>query len=92
MNFLSLFKRNLIYKIKKKDNIDLDIVNKDSLENLFSHYGSDKADILKKINKQGHGFSKFYIQNLNNLKKKRYKNFRNRFLRRCVCSGFRKVF
>ena len=70
MNFLSLFKRNLIYKIKKKDNIDLDIVNKDSLENLFSHYGSDKADILKKINKQGHGFSKFYIQNLNNLKKK----------------------
>ena len=71
MNFFSLFKRNLIYKIKQKTNIDLDNITSDSLDKLFQHYGSDKATILNKTNGRGHGFSKFYCQNLNSLKKKK---------------------
>ena len=73
MNFFSLFKRKILYKIKKKTNIDLDNVSKNTLDELFHYYGSDKANIFKKTQDQGHGFSKFYTQNLKNLKKKKIK-------------------
>ncbi len=73
MNFFSLFKRNILYKIKKKINIDLDNVNRDNLDELFYYYGSDKANIFKTTQDQGHGFSEFYIQNLKHLKKKKIK-------------------
>ena len=70
MNFFSLFKRNIIYQIKKKTSIDNDNLSKKSLDELFHHYGSDKADIFKKRNSKGHGYSKFYSKYLNNLKNK----------------------
>ena len=73
MNFFSLFKRKLIYKIKKKHNIDLENKNKDSLDALFNYYGSDKAVVIKNTNDQGHGFSKYYVKHLINLKKKETK-------------------
>ncbi len=73
MNFFSLFKRKLIYKIKKKHNIDLENKNKDSLDALFNYYGSDKAVVLKNTDDQGHGFSKYYVKHLNNFKKKETK-------------------
>ena len=73
MNFLSLFKRNILYKIKNKINIDLDNVNRDTLDELFHYYGSDKANIFKKTQKQGHGFSEFYTQNLKHLKQREIK-------------------
>ena len=68
MNFFSLFKRNLIYSFKKKISIDNDNINIDSLDRLFYHYGSDKADIFKKTKNKGHGYSKFYKQKLEKLK------------------------
>ena len=73
MNFFSLFKRNILYKIKNKINIDLDNVNRDTLDELFHYYGSDKANIFKKTQKQGHGFSEFYTQNLKHLKQREIK-------------------
>ncbi len=73
MNFLSLFKRKILYKIKKKINIDLDKVHKKTLDDLFYHYGSDKADIFKLRQNQGHGFSKFYDQQLKHLREKEIK-------------------
>ena len=74
MNFFSLFKRKILYKIKKKINIDLDEVHKKTLDDLFYHYGSDKADIVKqRQDDQGHGFSKFYTQHLKHLKEKEIK-------------------
>tara|TARA_E500000178_G_scaffold294759_1_gene300239 strand:- start:45 stop:788 length:744 start_codon:yes stop_codon:yes gene_type:complete len=68
LNFFSLFKRNLIYNFKKKISIDNDNVSIDSLDSLFYHYGSDKADIFKKTENKGHGYSKFYKQKLEILK------------------------
>ena len=68
MNFFSLFKRNLIYYFKKKISIDEDNVNINSLDGLFYHYGSDKAEIFKKTENKGHGYSKFYKQKLEKLK------------------------
>ena len=68
MNFFSLFKRNLIYKFKNKKNLDNDNFSKKTLDELFQYYGSDKGDIFKKGNKQGHGYSKFYTNQLNHLK------------------------
>ena len=68
MNFFSLFKRNLIYKFKNKKNLDNDNFSKKTLDELFQYYGSDKGDIFKKRNKQGHGYSKFYTNQLNHLK------------------------
>ena len=75
MNFFSLFKRKILYKIKKKINIDLDNeVNKNTLDELFHYYGSDKANIFKKDKQdQGHGFLNFILKNLKHLKKKKLK-------------------
>ena len=71
MNFFSLFKRNLIYKFKKKVSIDADQISLKSLDELFHHYGSDKAEIFKKTNQQGHGFSSFYEKKLERFKNKK---------------------
>ena len=70
MNFFSLFKRKILYKFKKKINIDNDTINTDSLDELFHYYGSDKAEIFKATKEKGHGFSKFYSQKLNYLRDK----------------------
>jgi len=70
LNFFSLFKRKILYKLKKKINIDLDSVDKLDLDGLFYHYGSDKSNTFKKTGDKGHGFSKFYEE--------RFKNFNNK--------------
>ena len=71
MNFFSLFKRQLLYKIKKKINIDYDKVEKSNLDDLFHYYGSDKANIFKHTKAEGHGFSKFYTHHFDHLKGKK---------------------
>ena len=73
MNFFSLFKRKILYKIKKKINIDLDGIKNHVLDELFHYYGSDKANVFKKTKNQGHGFSKLYTKHLKHLKKKEIK-------------------
>ena len=70
MNFLSLFKRKLIYNFKKKISIDSDNVKLDTLDDLFHFYGSDKSNIFKSTGKSGHGYSKFYEDKLEKLKNK----------------------
>ena len=70
MNFLSLFKRNLIYKFKKKISIDRDLFHEKDLDQLFFYYGSDKANFFQNKNTRGHGFSKFYEKQLSILKDK----------------------
>lgn len=70
MNFFSIYKRNLIYFFKKKINIDLEShENTKSLDYLFEKYGTDKARFLGK--KRGHGYTKFYLNHFNKLKKKK---------------------
>ena len=64
MNFLSLFKRKIIYNLKKKINVDKDIIKNDSLDDLFYYYGSDKANIFKLNDNKGHGFSTYYTNKL----------------------------
>ena len=72
MNFLSLFKRKLIFKLKKKINIDNQTVDNNSLDNLLQFFGSDKANkFLKNKNSQGHGYSDHYTNELKNLKEKK---------------------
>ena len=71
MNFFSLFKRSLIYKFKKKTSIDIDNIKLNTLDELFHHYGSDKANVFKLNNKSGHGFSRFYEKNFKKFKDKK---------------------
>ncbi len=73
MNFFSLFKRKLLYNFKSKINIDLDNKKDESLDELFHFYGSDKANIFKKTNNKGHGFSDFYTKKFEHLKHKKIK-------------------
>ena len=68
MNFFSLFKRNIIYKLKKKISIDENNLLESSLDDLFHYYGSDKANVFKIENREGHGYSKLYIKHLDHLK------------------------
>ncbi len=70
MNFFSLFKRNIIYKLKKKISIDENNLLESSLDDLLHHYGSDKANVFKIENREGHGYSKFYTKHLDHLKNK----------------------
>jgi len=71
LNFFSLFKRNFIYNFKKKISIDNDNINFGSLDGLFYYYGSDKGEMFKKTQNEGHGYSKFYKQKLEKLKNKK---------------------
>jgi predicted O-methyltransferase YrrM len=74
LNFFSLYKRHLIYLLKKKQNIDNIFLNKDkSLEYLFSYFGTDKAIFDKLNNRRGHGYSPFYQKIFLPLKKKKLK-------------------
>ncbi len=70
MNFFSLFKRKILYKFKKKLNIDNDTINTDNLDELLNYYGSDKAEIFRATKEKGHGFSKFYSNKLSHLRDK----------------------
>ena len=70
MNFFSLFKRNLIFKFKKKISIDHDNINYKSLDSLFHKYGSDKSNVFKLNQKPGHGYSIFYEKKLEKFKDK----------------------
>jgi precorrin-6B methylase 2 len=73
LNFFSLFKRNLFYRYSKKINIDLDTLKENSLDKLFSHYETDKANFINSLNESGHGFSKFYETHLSLFKEKKIK-------------------
>tara|TARA_Y100001958_G_scaffold159072_1_gene159089 strand:+ start:1640 stop:2383 length:744 start_codon:yes stop_codon:yes gene_type:complete len=73
LNFFSLFKRNIIYQLKKKINIDSDGINFNNLDKLLNYYGSDKASFFKNKNTYGHGYSKFYEYYLNKFKNKKIK-------------------
>jgi hypothetical protein len=67
LNFFSLFKRNLIFKFKKKINIDKhNNFTNASLDFLFNHYKTDKGSFFNKD--LGSGFSKFYENHLNKFK------------------------
>ena len=72
MNFLSIFKRNLIFKLKKKIDIDKDIFpNNIELEELFSFYKTDKANYIKSKKIHGHGYTEFYEKHFSNLRDKK---------------------
>ena len=67
LNFFSLFKRNLIFKFKKKINIDdQDSFKNASLDFLFNHYNTDKGSVFNK--NLGLGFANFYDNHLNKFK------------------------
>jgi len=71
LNFFSLFKRNFLYIFKRKINIDLEETKETSLDNLFSYYDTDKANVISSKQEPGHGFSKFYETHLNSFKEKK---------------------
>jgi len=68
LNLFSLFKRNLIYQFKNKIPIDDDNVKTHSLDELFHHYGSDKANLFIETQKKSHGYSIFYKKKLEKFK------------------------
>jgi len=66
-------KRSLIYKLKKKTNVDLDGIEYSSLDKLFTHYGTDKSEYSKDKKNKTHGFSKYYEKHLSFLKERKIK-------------------
>tara|TARA_Y100000590_G_C15615406_1_gene975529 strand:- start:374 stop:1153 length:780 start_codon:yes stop_codon:yes gene_type:complete len=84
LNPFRQLKRLLIYKLRKKVNIDILFENFDklSLDEIFAYFGSDKANISKSgkasktVNPKkvtGHGYSKYYEKHLNIFKNKNIK-------------------
>ncbi len=69
MNFFSIFKRNILFKLKKKIDIDKDQFEKDTdLDTIFNFYKTDKSNFLNNKKILGHGFSKFYEKYLTKFK------------------------
>jgi O-antigen biosynthesis protein len=71
LNFFSILKRNIIYKLKRKISIDDNNFSENSLDELFHFYGSDKSNIFKRAQTKGHGYSKFYSNKLEEFKNKK---------------------
>jgi len=81
LNLFRELKRYLIYKLRKKVNIDNLNQNFDKLEldKIFFHFGSDKANTFQSNETQnnskkeitGHGYSKFYQEHLDTFKNKK---------------------
>ena len=79
---LKLFKE-LIFKFKRKINLDLKKIDILSLNELFNYFGSDKGSSVKNPysksldkshqNLMGHGYAKFYEFHLSNLRNKEIK-------------------
>ena len=72
LNFFSLFKRNFLYRLKSKINIDNhpDFKEK-SIDDLFSYYNCDKANFTSEGKNKSHGYSKFYEKHFHSLKNKK---------------------
>ena len=49
MNFFSLFKRKILYNLKRKKLIDSDGFDSSSLDNLFHFFGEDQARYIIEI-------------------------------------------
>jgi len=81
MKVTTLLYKKIIFLLKKKINIDIDKLNSNDLNDLFSYFGTDKANNVKNPynldseNEFGHGYAKFYEKHLSSLK---YKNFNNK--------------
>mgnify|MGYP002004570813 CR=1 FL=1 len=63
----------MIYKLKKKVNVDFDGIEYTSLDELFFYYGTDKSEYSKDKKNKTHGFSKYYEKHLSFLKKRKIK-------------------
>lgn len=78
MKKITLFYKKIVFILKKKKNIDNDKFDNKTLNDIFSYYGTDKANKVKNqydVNSKnlvGHGYAKFYEKHLSNYK---YKNF-----------------
>tara|TARA_Y100000591_G_scaffold295496_1_gene284921 strand:+ start:404 stop:1156 length:753 start_codon:yes stop_codon:yes gene_type:complete len=70
MKLLTYFYKRLAFFFKKKINIDQEKLNFESLDELFTYYGTDKAKKVKNPYSKnsdliiGHGYSKFYEKHL----------------------------
>ena len=72
MNTFRQLRRYLVYKIKNKVDIDLNVnLNNLEIDELFKYFGSDKATTWKKGKDVGHGYSEFYEKHLNIFKNKK---------------------
>ena len=99
MNFFSIFKRNLIFLLKKKIDIDKLDIPYNSIDELFFYFGSDKAyeislkhQTTHRNHKFGHGFSKFYERHLTKFKKKKIKILEIGSLQGASAAAFVKYF
>ena len=78
MKKLSWYYKYLIFKIKKKINLDKIYIKEKSLNKLFNHFGSDKGTNVKNPYGKnsdkiiGHGFGKVYEKHLGKFKNKKF--------------------
>ena len=70
MKLLTYFYKKSAFFFKKKINVDREKLNFESLDELFTYYGTDKAKKVKNPYSKnsdlfvGHGYSKFYEKHL----------------------------
>jgi len=74
LNFLRKLKRDLLYKLKSKINIDPQKFDDTNLDQLFRFYNTDKGKSFRDIDERiikGHGYSTFYENHFKRFKKEK---------------------
>tara|TARA_B100000401_G_scaffold259584_1_gene176559 strand:+ start:62 stop:814 length:753 start_codon:yes stop_codon:yes gene_type:complete len=98
MNKITLIYKKIAFLFKKKINIDNYTTKKETLDELFTYYGTDKASNVKnQYNKKsseiiGHGYSNFYEKYLSEFKSKNFNLLEIGTWYGSSCAAFAKYF
>ena len=77
MKEVTKFYKRFVFNFKKKINLDIEVIDNKSLNELFNHFGTDKGTkVLNPYSREsneihGHGFAKFYEKELKYYKSKK---------------------
>ena len=98
MKKITYIYKKIIFNLKKKINIDKEDLKNKSLDELFTYYGTDKANNVKNQYQKdsnmiiGHGYSKFYQKYFENFKDKEFNLLEIGTWKGSSCAAFAKYF
>ncbi len=98
MKKITYIYKKIVFNLKKKINIDKEDLKNKSLDELFTYYGTDKANNVKNQYQKnseltiGHGYSKFYQKHFENFKKEEFNLLEIGTWKGSSCAAFAKYF
>ena len=98
MKKITYIYKKIVFNLKKKIDIDKEVLKNKSLDELFTYYGTDKANNVKNQYQKnskltiGHGYSKFYQKHFENFKSREFNLLEIGTWKGSSCAAFAKYF